>query len=203
VVDKPINETTAIRTGVVLVMSDADASTQLVRDGYASDQPITLIEDSVDGFANALQQSTPSALILLKRKVSEGLLELIGSLAGVSPVPIIVFVDVAEPDEARAATRAGASAFIVDGLSATRVKPVVDVAIERFKLTAALQEELQKSKEDLAARKTIERAKGLLMERRNLSEQDAYDAMRKMAMAQGKPLKEIASTILSISDLLP
>ena len=64
-VDKPINEATAIRTGVVLVMSDADASTQLVRDGYASDQPITLIEDSVDGFANAVQQSTPSALILL------------------------------------------------------------------------------------------------------------------------------------------
>lgn len=116
---------------------------------------------------------------------------------------VVVFVDRSTQEAAREVIRLGASAFVVDGLSADRVRPVLEVALERHALFSALLDELSKSREELAARKKIERAKGLLMSRNKLTEQAAYDSMRRLAMAQGKPLREIAETILSVSTLFP
>ena len=118
-------------------------------------------------------------------------------------MPIAVFVETDQNDIARRAIRAGASGYIVKGLAADRVATVVEVAIERFRLTDALLKELTKSKSDLEARKLIERAKGLLMEQRGVSEHAAYEALRKMAMARGKPVREIAETIVAIANMLP
>ena len=75
--------------------------------------------------------------------------------------------------------------------------------MERFRLVDALYKELSNSKSELESRKLIERAKGLLMQQRGLTEQAAYDALRKMAMARGKPVREIAETIVAISNILP
>tara|TARA_R110002111_G_scaffold32765_5_gene65895 strand:- start:173 stop:529 length:357 start_codon:yes stop_codon:yes gene_type:complete len=118
-------------------------------------------------------------------------------------MPVAVFVETEQDDLARRAIRAGASGYIVKGLAADRVATVVDVAIERFRLTDALLKELSRSKSDLESRKLIEKAKGLLMEQRGLSEHAAYEALRKMAMARGKPMREIAETIVAISNILP
>ena len=103
---------------------------------------------------------------------------------------------------AKEAVHAGVSAYIVDGLPASRVRPVVEVAVERFKMFDELKKELVKSKESLEARKIIERAKGILMDKRNLSEEGAFRSMRELAMKESVTIKKVAENILSVSHLL-
>lgn len=124
-------------------------------------------------------------------------------LSASTALPVLVFAKDPSPEPARRALQAGVTAYVVDGLIPSRVSALIAITTERFRMINALNVELQRTKAELAARKTIERAKGLIMERRNLSEKDAYDAMRRMAMAQGKTVEAIAETILSISDILP
>jgi len=95
------------------------------------------------------------------------------------------------------------TSFVVDGLNASRIGPLITIALERHKLVSTLQGELQKSKDNLAARKTVERAKGLLMQTRGMSEQEAYQSLRSTAMRQGKSLKSVCDAVISLSDLLP
>ena len=142
-------------------------------------------------------------LIISRQLPDDSMIKAIEELSRARPMPIAVFVETDQNDIARRAIRAGASGYIVKGLAADRVATVVEVAIERFRLTDALLKELTKSKSDLEARKLIERAKGLLMEQRGVSEHAAYEALRKMAMARGKPVREIAETIVAIANMLP
>jgi len=100
------------------------------------------------------------------------------------------------------AMRAGVSAYIVDGLNPARVKTIVDVAVARFREFQALRRELEETRSQLADRKQIDRAKGLLMKQRGLDEQQAYHAMRKMAMDRGQRLAEVAANIIAVFELL-
>ena len=113
-----------------------------------------------------------------------------------------MFVEKENDAAQRAAIEAGVSAYVVDGLTPRRVRPIIDVAIARFKIVDGLRSELKKTKEDLAARKVIERAKGLLMKSRDMSEEEAYAAMRTMSQERGKPLKEVAESVISVLTLL-
>jgi response regulator NasT len=144
----------------------------------------------------------PDVIIIDCDSPDRDTIESLRSVARHNPKPIVMFVEEGDGDLAREAIRAGVSAYIVDGLSSSRVQSVIDVAIERFRLIDALHKELAKSKEDLAARKVIERAKGILMEKRGMTENAAYEAMRSMAMNQGKQLKEVAESIISVTSLL-
>lgn len=119
------------------------------------------------------------------------------------PCPVIVFVDSDPEGLAAVAIRLGVASFVVNGMSTERIGSLVTVALERFKRFRSLEDELQRSRDSLAARKTIERAKGLLMKSRNLSEQEAYEALRTMAMRQGKSLKSVCESVIAMSDLLP
>ena len=129
-------------------------------------------------------------------------LENMRNVSAVMPRPIVMFVEESEESLAEEALRSGVSAYIVDGLSAKRVKPILDVAILRFKVFQKMREELDKAKSDLASRKVVERAKGLLMEQRKLSEEEAYKLLRNTAMKEGKSILDIADSLISISRLL-
>ena len=104
---------------------------------------------------------------------------------------------------ARAAIRLGITSFVVDAFEAARMPTLIDVTLERFEQAQSLRNELVKSQEELAARKVIDRAKGLLMDRKNMSEEEAYRALRELAMRQAKPIREVAETLLTYSELLP
>lgn len=149
-----------------------------------------------------VQAAAPDVLVISCEVPEPQLFAALEAISQSRPLPVVMFVDAGDPGLARRALQAGVSAYIVRGLTPERIRPVIEVAIERFRMTDALCRELQKSREDLAARKTIERAKGLLMERRGLSEREAYEAMRRLAMAQGRPLREVAEAILSVSGIL-
>jgi response regulator NasT len=101
-----------------------------------------------------------------------------------------------------AAMAAGVSAYVVAGLQAERIKPVLNVALARFRQEQKLLTELSDTKLKLAERKVIERAKGLLMAHHQLSEDQAYQKMRSMAMNKNLKISEIAQRILDVEDLL-
>ncbi|WP_281198945.1 ANTAR domain-containing response regulator [Hyphomonas adhaerens] len=168
------------------------------------DQPHqTEITGHADWQARRLKLIGASAIILASPEVDLDLLTELLAMRRFRSVPILVFVDQGSREEMSRALKLGVSAFIVDGLEPDRIPAILNVAEERHSLTLALRDELQKSREDLAARKTVERAKGLLMTKSGLSEQDVYDSMRRMAMTQGKPMREIAQNVLAIFAIFP
>lgn len=116
--------------------------------------------------------------------------------------PVVMFAQDGNAETIRAAIEAGVSAYVVDGLKPERVKPVIDVAIARFTQFRDLRDQLDKAKSTLAERKLIERAKGILMKRRQCDEDEAYRLMRRMAMDQKRRLVDIAAKIIEAADLL-
>ncbi|MCU6496237.1 ANTAR domain-containing protein [Duganella sp. BJB488] len=116
--------------------------------------------------------------------------------------PIVMFTESDDTESMEAAMAAGVSAYIVAGLQSDRIKPVLQVALARFKREQKLLDELSDTKSKLAERKIIERAKGLLMERQRFSEEQAYQKLRSMAMSKNLKLSEVAQRIIDVEDLL-
>ncbi len=116
--------------------------------------------------------------------------------------PIVCFTEDGDREKMHAAIEAGVSAYVVAGLSAERVKAVLDVALARFEVDQKLRHELSETKMKLAERKVIERAKGLLMERHHCSEDEAYRKLRRLAMDKNLKLSELAQRMLDVADLL-
>lgn len=118
------------------------------------------------------------------------------------PRPVVMFTHDGDSEKIRAATQAGVSAYIVNGMAAERVGPIIDAAVARFEQFQALKRELDEIEEKLADRKVIERAKGILMQSRNLSEGEAYRALRKRAMENNARLAEVARQVIAVAGLL-
>ena len=116
--------------------------------------------------------------------------------------PIVLFTEDGNTSSMEVAMAAGVSAYIVAGLQVERIKPVLDVAIARFNQEQKLRAELSDTKHKLAERKLLERAKGLLMKRHGLSEDEAYQKLRHLAMNKNLKLSEVAQRILDVEDLL-
>ncbi len=116
--------------------------------------------------------------------------------------PIVMFTNDHDSANARAAVAAGVSAYIVAGLKPERIRPILDVALARFEHEQSLLAELADAKSELKDRKTIDRAKGLLMQRQQLTEEAAYAKLRKTAMDKNLKLVEVAQRMLDVLDLL-
>jgi response regulator NasT len=149
-----------------------------------------------------IAQLQPDLIIVDSESDARDVLEHIVVATRDEPRPIVLFTDDQTASSVEAAMAAGVSAYIVAGLQAERVKPVLDVALARFRRERKLLDELSDTRQKLAERKVIERAKGLLMERYKLSEDQAYQKLRSMAMNKKLKLAEIAQRILDVEDLL-
>ncbi|MBR9971009.1 ANTAR domain-containing protein [Magnetospirillum sp. J10] len=116
--------------------------------------------------------------------------------------PVVMFAQDGKPETIKAAINAGVAAYVVDGLKPDRVRPVIDVAIARFAQFQELRLELDKARTTLAERKLVEKAKGILMKRRKVDEDEAYRLMRRMSMDQKLRLIDIANKIIEAAELL-
>jgi response regulator NasT len=116
--------------------------------------------------------------------------------------PIAMFVDRSDQAAIEAAVDAGVSAYVVDGLKRERVKPILDMAISRFNAFSRMTRELEEARSELENRKLIDRAKGILMRTRGMSEADAYALLRKTAMNQNRKISEIAESLITAAGLL-
>ncbi len=188
---------------IVLLIDSDPRRAAIVEQGLRDRAVVHIANDLTSvGLLERINGLQPDAIIIDCESPDRDTIENLRTVAQENPKPIVMFVEDGDGSLAKEAVRAGVSAYIVDGLSESRILPVIEVAIERFKMVDGLWKELQKSKDDLETRKVVERAKGLLMEKRGMNEQSAYSAMRETSMTSGKPLKQVAEEILSIADLL-
>lgn len=147
-------------------------------------------------------QLQPDMIIIDAESDARDVLEHVVMATRDAPRPIVLFTEDQARSSMEAAMAAGVSAYIVAGLQSERIKPVLDVALARFNADQKLRNELSDTKLKLAERKTVERAKGLLMERHRIPEDEAYTRLRRMAMDKNLKLSELAQRILDIADLL-
>ncbi len=118
------------------------------------------------------------------------------------PKPIVMFAEQSNSAMANSAIKSGVNAYIVDGLQPRRVQPIIEVAIARFREFQALKDELDATRNQLSERKIVERAKGLLMNHKNINEAQAYQSLRKMAMNKNKRIVDVADGVISAFELL-
>jgi len=118
------------------------------------------------------------------------------------PRPVVMFVDRSDEGLIAAAVEAGVAAYVIEGLAPARVRSVIDVAVARFRAHQAMRAELAEARFALSERKLVERAKGILMATRRLSEEEAFRSLRRLAMDQGKRLAEVAESVISVESLL-
>jgi response regulator NasT len=116
--------------------------------------------------------------------------------------PIAMFVDRSDTDMIAAAVDAGVGAYVVDGLRKERIKAVLDMAVSRFNAFSKLRDELDRAKAALDERKVVERAKGILMKERRLTEEAAYALLRKAAMNENRRITEVAQSVVTAARLL-
>jgi response regulator NasT len=155
-----------------------------------------------DNLAHQVRLHQPDVIIVDLESPDRDTLEHMHSISRDQPRPIVMFAEDQDSDAIHKAIKAGVSAYIVDGLSSKRVKPVMEVAIARFREYQALRDELAKTKLTLEERKIIDRAKGLLMKRQGMDEEGAYQALRKIAMDRSQKLVEVARNVISVMELL-
>ena len=149
-----------------------------------------------------LAQLRPDLVIVDAESEARDALEHVVMATREAPRPIVLFTNDSDTSQVRHAVAAGVSAYIVAGLEPARIRPILDVALARFEHEQALRAELDSARTELKQRKTIERAKGLLMQRQGLSEPEAYARLRKTAMDKGLRLHEVAQRMLDVIELL-
>ena len=147
----------------------------------------------------AVEEQHPDVVIIDTDSPSRDTLEQLAVMHATAPRPVLMFSHDANQSLIRAAVGAGVSAYLVEGLSAERLAPILEVALARFSHDDALRRRLADVERELAERKLIDRAKRLLMDERKLSEHDAYAALRKRAMNQGLRIVDVARQLLDAS----
>ena len=188
----------------VLIIDPDEARAALVAEGIRADnagqEPAIRTWPSFE--LRMLRDFDPDMVIIACESPDRDMLEALQVANEQVPRPVVMFVDRSDDNSTAKALEAGVAAYIVDGYNPKRMSSILTVAAQRFAMTQGLRNDLNKAKADLAARKVIDRAKGVLMKSRNLSEDDAYKALRKHAMDTGRPLHAVAADILAVSDLL-
>jgi response regulator NasT len=187
----------------VLVVDDSEERAALLREALTSaGHDVAASLSSPLELLRSVEALKPDVIVIDTESPTRDVLEHVVMVSQSSPRPIVMFSSDAGGEAIRDAVRAGVSAYVVDGMDAGRVNSIVEVACARFDEFQRLRIELAEANLKLSERKLVERAKGLLMQSRGLSEDEAYHALRKLAMAKKQRLGDIAQQVLDAADLL-
>jgi response regulator NasT len=162
---------------------------------------VTVIDDMA-GVARRIAVIEPDVIIIDLGNPNRDMLESMFQLSRAVKRPIAMFVDRSDTQSIEASVEAGVSAYVIDGLRKERVKPIMEMAISRFNAFSRMARELEDARGELENRKVIERAKGILMRSRGLSEEAAYQLLRKTAMNQNRKVADVAQSLVTAADLL-
>jgi response regulator NasT len=176
----------------------SDLEAALVAEGY---EVVARLSGSADLRAR-LAELAVDVVIVDMQSPDRDVLEDMQRIHRDAPRPIVMFVDESDSESIRAAVAAGVSAYVVDGLKSRSVQPIIEAAIARFQAFQALRSELAAARSSLAERKVVERAKGILMKRRAIGEQEAYELLRKTAMDRKMRLADVARQLIEAAELL-
>jgi two-component system, response regulator / RNA-binding antiterminator len=185
-----------------LLLVDPDpARAALVAEGLAA-LPAFEIRHAPSLEEAALRAFAPDVIVIACDSPDRDMLESLREANEANAKPVVMFVDRSEPGLGEAAVRAGVAAYVVGGPQPDRVRSILEVAMSRFQLMQQLRADLAKAQSDLAARKTIDRAKGLLMKERGIEEEAAYAILRKLAMDSGRSIGAVAADLLAYAGVL-
>jgi response regulator NasT len=187
----------------ILVIDDNKIRATIIEQGLrdAGHDQVILVH-RMDGLVRQIADINPDVIVIDLENPNRDRLEHMFQVSRAVRRPIAMFVDKADRGSMEAAVDAGVSAYIVDGLKRERVKPILDMAISRFRVFSKLTDELEEARSELADRKTIDRAKGILMKSKRLTEQEAYDLLRRTAMKQSRKIIDVAQSLIIASGLL-
>jgi response regulator NasT len=162
---------------------------------------VTLLGNAT-GLLEQVYRVDPEVILIGLENPRRDVLEQLFQVSRIVRRPIAMFVDQSDASTTAAANDAGVSAYIVDGLKKERMKHILDLCISRFNAFARLQDELDRAKSALEARKVIDRAKGILMRLKGFSEEDAYALLRTTAMNEKRKIAEVAQSVITAAELL-
>ena len=187
----------------VLLIDDNPARAEIVESGLreAGYRLLARLQGTQDLPAR-VRELAPDVVVVSTDSPSRDAIEDMRRSTEQQPRPIALFVDQSDPATIAAAMEAGVSAYVVNGLAQDRVRSVVDVAVGHFNRYHAMREELERARLTLLERKSVDRAKGLLMEQRGMGEEAAYKLLRKLAMDQNKRIGEVAQEIVTYAKVL-
>jgi two-component system, response regulator / RNA-binding antiterminator len=143
----------------------------------------------------------PDVILIDLENPSRDVLEQMFQVSRIVKRPVAMFVDQADSASIQASVDAGVSVYIVDGLKKERIKSILDLCISRFYAFSRLQNELEQTKSALEERKVIDRAKGILMKAKKLSEEQAYALLRKTAMNENRKIADVAQSVITAAEL--
>ena len=187
---------------IIVVEQDRDRAMMIVDALREAGQHRIQIIGSGAGLARRVAEIRPDLVLIDAGDPSRDALEELTLAAGALERPVAMFVDRSDQGLTRTAIEAGVSAYVVDGLRAERIHPILDAAIARFHLFARMRAELVATKAALEERKVIDRAKGLLMRAKGIDEAEAYALLRRTAMDQGKKLADLEQALVTAAELL-
>ncbi|QFY63450.1 ANTAR domain-containing response regulator (plasmid) [Rhizobium grahamii] len=187
----------------VLVIDENRIRASIIEEGLRESgyDKVTIVEDMF-GLARRIADINPDVIVIDLENPNRDMLESFFQLSRAVRRPIAMFVDKSDEASIEAAVDAGVSAYIVDGLKQERVRPILKMAISRFNAFSRLTRELEETRGELENRKLIDRAKGMLMRTRGISEAEAYALLRRTAMNQNRKIVEIAQSLITAASLL-
>jgi len=187
----------------VLVIDENRIRASVIEEGLrdAGYDSVTIIAD-MTGLVRRITEINPDVIVIDLENPNRDVLESMFQISRAVKRPIAMFVDKSDEASIEAAVDAGVSAYIVDGLKQERVRPILKMAISRFNAFSRLSRELEEARGELENRKLIDRAKGLVMRARGLSEKEAYALLRRTAMEQNRKIVEIAQSLITAASLL-
>lgn len=187
----------------VLVVDESPERAELLREGLVqAGHEVTATLSSPIALLKTIEELAPDVIVIDMDSPSRDVLEHLVFVSQHTPRPVVMFAQDDAPETIRAATRAGVSAYVVDGLDRDRIKSIIEAAVARFEDFQSLRTQLAEAQLKLSERKVVERAKGLLMKSRGLDEDAAYAALRKMAMDRKLKLAEVAQRVIDAADIL-
>lgn len=187
----------------ILIIDENPLRTAIIEDGLreAGHVNVSTIKET-QNLLSRIVGIDPDVIVIDLESPNRDVLEQMFMVSRMVKRPIAMFVDQSDSDSIRDAMIAGVSAYVVDGLKKERVKHILDMCISRFHVFSRMQEELQEAKTALADRKLVDRAKGILMDAKGLTEQQAYVMMRNAAMNEKRRLSDIARAVITAAEML-
>jgi response regulator NasT len=190
------------KLSVVVIEEDRARATALSDALHALEGCEVFVLSGLSGLAGNVAAHAPDIVLIDVDNPSRDMLEELALASGPLERPVAMFVSEAAGGLASDAIEAGLSAYVVDGLSPARIRPIMDTAIARFSMLRQMRSELEETRRALEERKLIDRAKGLVMKARGIDEDAAYALLRKTAMDQGRRVADVAQALVTAAGLL-
>jgi response regulator NasT len=187
----------------IAIVDESAARASIIEEGLAEfdDREVYILTER-QGLLARIEEIGPDIVLMDLGNPSRDMLEEYFAVSRAVARPIAMFVDESDDDAIAASIDAGVSAYVVDGLAANRIKPLLDLAVKRFNAFARLQSDLAEAKGKLAERETIDRAKRILMDSKRVSEPEAYAELRRKAMSSNRRIIDIAEAVVTAHDLM-